>query len=555
MLRKEMAYMATIDLTELSEQLPSTKAKRALIYDRVSTGMQAKSGYSAGADGFQVQGCLECAQRHLPGVAFIREPIEDVDSGAEWELEGILEALRLAKARAYDVLLVWNTDRFARNTVKRAVYTAELERHGVRVVFVQLPVDDSPEGRLLVNMKSSIDEYEREIIKLRTRMGALQKARRGLYVGKGYCPFGYRYITQWSEMKRREVPVGLEPHPTTAPILRRMYDDACSLTLLEIAAWLTAERVPTPTGRRGAWGYSSVRLILKNPLYKGSARYADVTIPVPPLVDDDTWAWAQRCMTDRRKIRRGRSQADAWELRGLLTCGYCGGALSTSSNWGKADALTRRYTCLRGIRFRTESYGWEPCPMKDFDAETLERAAWEKVALTLLDPEKLRTALEAHRQQHQDERDVRRTRLGILDDEIKKWERTLRRLADELLGVERDDERYGMYKEREVQAAQTLKQLREERLTMESAPLSGLSDDALHALERWSERVRAGIAKASTRPEARRWVFQTLQLRGTIRYGTDGQGRKIGRKWYDVEWSAAIRLLDSDHSKVEEWLQ
>src|SRR5262249_49410975 len=159
--------------------LAPAKPERALLYDRVSTAKQAAQGYSIGAEGFQIDLCTGYAERKGYVVVGTRT---DVDSGAKWEVDGLLDAIELAKKGGYDVLVVADSGRFARNLAKKLVYEAELRRAGVRVEYTNLPVDNSAEGRFISNVFGAYDEYEREKLNWRLTNGRMNKAKRGRYV-------------------------------------------------------------------------------------------------------------------------------------------------------------------------------------------------------------------------------------------------------------------------------------------------------------------------------------------------------------------------------------
>ena len=81
---------------------PQTSPLRALLYDRVSTVVQARSGYSGGADGFQLDRCRDyAAARDWVVVG----TLTDTDSGAKWEIDGVMQALERAKRGEYEVLV------------------------------------------------------------------------------------------------------------------------------------------------------------------------------------------------------------------------------------------------------------------------------------------------------------------------------------------------------------------------------------------------------------------------------------------------------------------
>jgi site-specific DNA recombinase len=77
------------------------------------------------------------------------------------------------------VVLVYSPDRLARNYVHQYVLVEELTHRGVHVHFVERPVTERAEDRLLVQMQGAIAEYERAKLMERTRRGRLHKLRAG----------------------------------------------------------------------------------------------------------------------------------------------------------------------------------------------------------------------------------------------------------------------------------------------------------------------------------------------------------------------------------------
>ena len=86
---------------------------------------------------------------------------DDGYSGARLNRPG-LDALRDQVARgAFDVVVITAPDRLARNYVHQMVVLEELERRGVRVIFVDRPVSDDPHEHLVVQIRGAVAEYER----------------------------------------------------------------------------------------------------------------------------------------------------------------------------------------------------------------------------------------------------------------------------------------------------------------------------------------------------------------------------------------------------------
>src|SRR5262249_29524205 len=150
----------------------------------------------------------------------------DNDSGADWDLDGLNAMLDAARRREFDVLIVYDIDRLARSMTKQLVIEEELARYGVAIRYVTLRLGDSAEDQLLKNVRSSIAEYERGKIALRTSRGRRAKAESGQVVGNGWAPYGYRFTRD--ETGRV---VGLDPGPDTAPVVQRIFRDVATTPL------------------------------------------------------------------------------------------------------------------------------------------------------------------------------------------------------------------------------------------------------------------------------------------------------------------------------------
>src|SRR5579864_4494329 len=108
-----------------------------------------------------------------------------------------LERLRdTADAGGLDRLYIECPDRFARDYAYQMVLIDELRHQGVEIIFVNAQLDESPEGRLLLQVQGMIAEFERAKIRERCRRGRLFAARSGRVSVLSGAPYGFRYITK-----------------------------------------------------------------------------------------------------------------------------------------------------------------------------------------------------------------------------------------------------------------------------------------------------------------------------------------------------------------------
>jgi len=259
---------------------------RAGIYGRVSSDLQEKEQ--------NIRSQLEGLRKYVSelGSVIAGEYINDGYSGATLDrpgLDRLRDALRIAEM---DVVVFHFPDRLARKAVYQGLELEEIEKAGVRVEFLNYPVDDFPESRMLLGMQGFFTEYERAKIMERTRRGKLHRAREWALVG-GHAPFGYRWIKRGEASRAR-----LEAIDYQAGVIRRMYRLLVNaqLSTRAIARRLTHEWVSIARGA-AQWQPTPVSRMLTNPVYKGCYRYRqsgqvrsgheEILIPAPPIVDAD----------------------------------------------------------------------------------------------------------------------------------------------------------------------------------------------------------------------------------------------------------------------------
>ena len=65
-----------------------------------------------------------------------------------------------SKNKNIECVLVWKTDRFARNVQDSLYYRNKLKKNGTKLISITQPIDDStPEGQLMATLLAGMDEY------------------------------------------------------------------------------------------------------------------------------------------------------------------------------------------------------------------------------------------------------------------------------------------------------------------------------------------------------------------------------------------------------------
>jgi site-specific DNA recombinase len=157
--------------------MPNTNGhglKRAILYARVSTDEQARSGYSLAQ---QLEALREYASRE--GYEVLEEVVDPGQSGASLERPGMDRVRDLVAGGGVSVVLAQDRDRFAREPAYHYLLRREFEEHGTKIRAMNDRGDDSPEGELTDGILDQLAKYERAKITERSRRGKLRKAREG----------------------------------------------------------------------------------------------------------------------------------------------------------------------------------------------------------------------------------------------------------------------------------------------------------------------------------------------------------------------------------------
>lgn len=534
---------------------------RTLIVDRVSSVMQEAHGYSGGDDGFQqAQVRRDCEARGdiVVGAVSFQGSGRKLEEDALWGVVNDWAAPGLI-----DVVACDSTSRFARNRARRLLWTLRLQQYGVRVRYRNVGGEDSKETRLQGGVLDVMDEYFGELIAETLANGRTRKAEVGQYVANGRCPYGYTYETERRERYKRDVPIGLLEEPERARWVRQVYEWALTLSVLEITRRLNAAGVPPPgermkTYRKRAldpsephgWRDSTVRGILKNPTYKGLARYGredrtragmetGLPIPVPALVSAELWERVQRRMQERRTLRSGRTRGaapyagrdDPFALRGLLRCGHCDATLQARAPQGRP----RRYRCSRGMPNVARAEGRATCALHLVDAAALESEAWGFATGVFADGEGLRRLVTLGREEHAREGAARAAALAAVRAEVAKVLGKRKRAAERMTELERTDERYGDFEEVWQAANAELARLGRDAAELAALPVTGLSADEAGQLERVAAVVREGLAELGAGGAGeRRRLYGLMGLRGVVRAAPGRGGVRL--RAYGAEW-------------------
>jgi len=418
---------------------------RAAIYARVSSERQEKQH----TIGSQLEALRGYAAQN--GMEIVEEFTDEGYSGARLDRPALDRMRDLAERQGFEVLLTYCTDRLARKFVLQALILEELERFGVKTIFLEGGAADDPLSKLMHQITGAVAEFERAKITERYRRGKLYRARCGEIVSPD-VPFGYRKIP-----RRDGVPAHAEIEEGEATVVRRIFDDYVkqNSTVRQIAKQLTLDRIPTPKGR-GQWSWSGVDRILHEETYIGTYYYNRrhcvpvegvygkkrqrfkctvrpkeewIPISVPPIIDLATFHAAAGRARENDAFSPRNLQEGGYLLRKLVRCGRCGSscsALTSKQTYGGEVHSSHYYGCLRTTSGFLKQ---ERCSQRRIRADVLDEMMWEEVSTRLQDPALVLEAYQDHKI-HRSEKDGATEQEGKLEGQIKLANRELSRLLD-----------------------------------------------------------------------------------------------------------------------------
>ena len=503
--------------------------KRALIYARVSYD-DRKNG-ARNLEGQVEDGRGHCAGRGHRIVAELKEDDRGA-SGADWDLPMLNQALDMARAGEFDVLVVRELDRFARSLAKQLVIEGEFKRHGVEVEYILGEYPDTPEGNLNKNIKAVIAEYERLKTAERVTRGLRLRVKAGRVILHGdKPPYGYRF--------ENNALIVREPEAQIVRLIFGWYvygdeDSKRRLSIRAIAKRLTEMKVPTwadihnqgfgKRRGRGEWGASSVGSILGKEAYCGVWYYGKtdktgkvnprehwIPVEVPAIVSRELWEAAQERRTRNRELAK-RNTKNHYLVSRRVTC-QCGTKMA-----GRITDRWKYYYCPKSQGRFVE----QGCDARHFRADHVDAAAWGWVKGILQDPEALRASLEVQQAEQERANQPLRDRLAVLDDLLADNRRQLEKLLDLYLAGDFDKE---MLTERKARLETTVTALEKEQADLVTTlEVTTLTDDQIMTIEDFAKEVAGGLAEAETDFDARRHIIDLLDVRATL---TIEEGQRV----------------------------
>lgn len=377
------------------------KKKRIGGYIRVSTEKQVM--------GYSIEGQITQIERYCQFNSY-----ELVDIYADRGISGksmnrpeLQRMLNDAKNGKLDCVMVYKTNRLARNTSDLLTIVEELHRQNVEFFSLseRMEVKNST-GKLMLQILASFSEFERNTILENIYTGQHQRALEGYY--QGNLPLGYNNIPD----NKKELMINQHE----ANIVKYIFESyAKGHGYRKIANALNHKGYVTKKGN--PFSISAVTYILSNPFYIGKiqfAKYKDWNDkrrkglndkPViaegkhTPIISQSLWDKVQA----RKKQVSEKPQVHGKGtniLTGLISCPQCSASMSASTTVNTLkDGTKKRIRYYSCSNFRNK--GSKVCSANSVRADVIEKYVMDQILEIVKSDKVIKQVVERVNQEHQ----------------------------------------------------------------------------------------------------------------------------------------------------------
>lgn len=321
-----------------------------VIYARYSAGPRQTDQSIEG----QLRVCHNfCKQK---GLVVVGEYCDRHISGRTDERPEFQRLIADAKKKKFEAVVVYKTDRFARNKYDSAIYKRELKRNGIQIFYAAEAIPEGPEGIILESLMEGLAEYYSAELAQKIKRGMRESALKCKYTGSG-LPLGYKID--------KDKYFQIDPDGAQAvKIIFDMYIKG--IPNIDICNYLNERGFRTIQGN--LFNKSSITRIIQTRKYIGEYRYGDIVIKdgIPAIISLEEFNLAQT-ETERRRTRKTiRTPNARYLLAGKLFCGHCQATMHGVSGTGKSGDKWYYYYCKN-------TRGTKTCDKKQVRREQVER--------------------------------------------------------------------------------------------------------------------------------------------------------------------------------------
>jgi site-specific DNA recombinase len=303
------------------------------LYVRVSTLEQAEEGYSVEEQESKLRAYCSAMGYNIYNVH-----IDPGFSGSSLDRPGIKKVISDVQSGKIRKVIVWKLDRLSRSQKDTMVLLEDVFlANDCNFVSIRESFDTSTAfGRAIVGILAAFAQLERENIKERTAMGRQARIRNGYFHGS-HAPLGYTFKPGSNDLIVDDYSAGM---------VREVFRQFLSGASLNGLALHMLNKYGSNIFE---WSNTSIRRILKNPVYIGNVTLGDkIYNGIHDSIISETDFYMAAAILEHKKsldkrdysYSTGRFKADNL-LTGLLFCGDCGARMYAR----KVSKLTKKYIC------------------------------------------------------------------------------------------------------------------------------------------------------------------------------------------------------------------
>ena len=470
----------------------------AVAYARYSSDMQREESIEA-----QLNAIHEYAQKK--GIEIIQEYLDRGVSGRRIEKrDAFLQMIKDAQGKRFQIVLVHESSRFARNREESAIYKHKLKKLGIKVIFVSQDFGEGEHTVIIESLMEGLDEYYSLNLAKQTMKGLMVNASKCKYNG-GRVLYGFRVNSDNL----------YEIEPSEAQIVSEIFNKiADGWSYVEVLRHLDEKGIRNRSGNK--FGKSSLYEMLRNERYSGAyifnktpkrhpvtgertSRYKKskeeivrIEGGMPQIVPREQWERVQEIM-DSRKKEYTTARKRKYLLTGFIECTVCGGAFIGATSITKYSAKGY-YICTSKRNHSKE------CNNNNISQESIESLVIDRIekALNSISITELTKSLndlysDAGRAQKAEKRKIEKELLSV------------NKKIDNLLDILEAGEISDLIKDRLKQNAELKSQL-EKRLQEITSPPPLITENII-------KKMIENLRVKEKSPEERRAVFSRLKLK------------------------------------------
>lgn len=372
-----------------------------------------------------------------------KEYFEGSNSGyknAVADRDVLQEALQDAKAKEYDILVVYKDDRIGRRMWEIGAYVMSLKSFGVDIYTVKdgciSPESDDIMGQMMLALRYGNAQKSSSDTGMRVKDTAQKLVQKGKFMG-GKAPYGYKLELSGEVSKHGRALHHLVVVPEQAEVVKYIYELSLhkEFGATKIARLLNEHEIYKNRAPRDIWKSGTITSILTNPIYAGYTAYkrreridgkyhklarkdwifAEKPDPEIAIIDEDMWNRVQ----DTRKQRSDkyiksienkdvtviRRNSGMLALIDVLYCGYCGRKMTNGSKynyWTIRDTGERRTSKIAIYKCQNAWIGVPHDKTTQYRADQIEPVVFEAIAEyigKLQENEDIFTQIEANQNQ------------------------------------------------------------------------------------------------------------------------------------------------------------